>query len=179
MGCLILLLFVVGLLTFPFGLIFWALAAIICIMERSQQNQTAATREKIRHDRAMLEATNPEAYTALLKKEREAKAKRWKRTGWTAAVALPCMILVMLASRCEQSTPGVTQATPTLTRIVKTTPTALTSPAIANATPTPSQPVPHPTLEVRRAEPVRQESLSTPTPATSSSILSSDQATAA
>ncbi len=83
MGCLILLLVVVGLFTLPFGLIFWALAAMICIMRGNSQQQSRAASvamqemELLREQQFQLTAT-PEQRLARDKLREEQRAEKAK-----------------------------------------------------------------------------------------------------
>src|SRR5258708_1874047 len=114
MGCLILLLVVVGFFTFPFGLIFWALAAMIYIMlgNRQQQNRGVQEMGLLREQQFQLTAT-PEQKLERDKLREEQRQKDNRNTLIkVGAVAAVILFFVIVGNISHSSTSSNQQASP-------------------------------------------------------------------
>lgn len=137
MGCLIVLLVVAGIFTFPFGLIFWAFAAILVMMQNNQRQQSAsnATAERI----ALLSAP-PEVQAQIRAERDEAERKRVRNVWIGMGVVLVFLVFLLVSGSMSKKASTTTSSTPFV-------PESTATPATVESTPTP-------TPEVRRAEAV-------------------------
>ncbi len=162
MGCLILLLVVVGFFTFPFGLIFWALAAMIYIMQGNRQQQNRGVQEMglLREQQFQLTAT-PEQKLERDKLREEQRQKDNRNTlikvGAVAAVILFFVIVGNIShsstSSNQQASTQEASSTPSPTS-VEGTPSTTPAWKPVNGQTVNMTPMPEPT--VKRAEPVAQ-----------------------